>query len=255
MPSPLFDLTGKRALVTGASRGIGRALAVGLAAHGADVFCVARDAGALEETSKEAAAGSCARAEWRSSDLHSPGAVHDVVEDMVQRLGGVDILVNDAGSGHYTPVVETDPGVFREVVDLDLTVPYLLMREVGQHLLAQGSGKVVNVASILGVVGDRNQAAYVAAKTGLVGLTRAVALEWARSGVQVNALAPGFVVTDMTSGSYSNPRSRDYIEQRIPMGRWGVPSDLVGATVFLCSPASDFMTGQVIAVDGGWLAQ
>lgn len=250
----LFDLEGRRALVTGASRGIGRAIAVGLAEHGADVMCVARGEEGLKETVGEVA-GVGRRGELLVADLSERDAPAWVVAETLGRLGGLDVLVNNAAGGHYTAAIDTDAEVWDRVLALDLRASFLLCREAGRHLVAQGRGKVINVASILGLAGDRHQAAYVAAKTGLVGLTRALALEWARSGVQVNALAPGFVVTDMTRRSFEDPRVRDWVEQRTPMGRWGRPEDLVGAAVFLASPASDFVTGHVLVVDGGWLAQ
>lgn len=250
----IFDLSRKRVLVTGASRGIGRAIAIGMGRYGADVFCVARDEGGLKATADEINALD-RRADWFPADLTDEENVARAVDEMVERLGGVDIVVNNAGTEHYSPALETDTHQWDLVIQLNLRTPFLLCREAGRHLVAQGSGKVINVVSVLGKVGDRNLAAYVASKSGLIGLTRALALEWAPHGIQVNALGPGFIATEMTADSFRNPRSREWVENRTPMHRWGDVEEVVGAAVFLASSASDFMTGQVVFVDGGWLAQ
>jgi NAD(P)-dependent dehydrogenase (short-subunit alcohol dehydrogenase family) len=250
----LFDLGGKRALVTGASRGIGRTLAIGLAEHGADVFCVARNVTDLEETAKGVRAAGC-RSGVLAADLGSEEACRQAVEATVEHLGGIDILVNNAAADHASSVLDTPTETWDHVASVNLRSPYLLCREAGRHLVAQGSGKVINMVSVMAQVAFRDNAAYVTAKHGLLGFTRALALEWARKGVQVNALGPGWIRTEMTAGLWQDERGSDWIVKRTPMGRWGETTDLLGAAVFLASRASDFMTGQAVYVDGGWTVQ
>lgn len=249
-----FSLAGRRALVTGASRGIGRELALGLAECGADVYCVARSedrlAALVEEI--EAAGG---RAAYRAVSLRGEEEIAATVAAMNAELGGIDILLNNAADDHDSALEETPPEVWSRVLELNLTSCYLLCREAAASLQADGGGKVINVASLLGHVGVRDNTAYVSSKSGLVGFTRALALEWARRGVQVNALCPGFFETEMTEHVWSDEAANRWIVKRTPIGRWGQPEDLLGATVFLASPASDFMTGASLLVDGGYTAQ
>jgi len=224
-----FDLGGRRALVTGASRGIGRAIAVGLAAHGADVVALA--------------------------DLSNPDSIERCVEATAESLGGIDILVNNAGTAHASYVEDTDLSTWERVVDLNLRTCWLLARAASPHLHAGDGGKLINVASVLGLVGSRGESAYVAAKHGLIGLTRALALEWAQHNVQVNALAPGYVETEMTRGMLEDDELARSVVKNTPIGRWGQTDEIVGPAVFLASRASSFVTGQVLVVDGGWTAQ
>ena len=261
MPGPLgyseddaFDLGGRRALVTGASRGIGRAIAVGLAAHGANVVAVARSADGLAET-VGAAAGKRGAVSAHAADLSSPESIERCVQAAADSLGGIDILVNNAGTSHASYVEDTDLSTWERVVDLNLRSCWLLARAASPHLHADGGGKLINVASILGLVGSRGESAYVAAKHGLIGLTRALALEWAQHNVQVNALAPGYVETEMTRGMLEDDVLASSVVNNTPIGRWGQADEIVGPTVFLASRASSFVTGQVLVVDGGWTAQ
>jgi NAD(P)-dependent dehydrogenase (short-subunit alcohol dehydrogenase family) len=249
-----FDLSGRRVLITGASRGIGRALAVGLAGHGATVFCVARSEDGLRET-REAVAAAGGSAETLSADLRGAEGQQRAVDEMARRLGGIDILINNAADDHDSSIEDTDEALWRRVVDLNLTSAASLCRAAGEHLKADGGGKVINMVSVLADVGVRNNSAYVASKHGLLGFTRALALEWARQGVQVNALGPGFIKTEMTRHVWEDERANAWIMKRTPIGRWGSADDLVGAAVFLSSSASDYVTGQALYVDGGWLAQ
>lgn len=253
-PAGLFNLSGRRALVTGASRGIGRALAIGLASHGADVVCVARNAEMLKDTAQQAAQLGV-RAEWIIADLRNEELIRTTVAQAAEKLGGIDILINNAADDHDSSVLDTELATWQRVLDLNLQTCFLLCREAGPHLIASGSGKVVNVASVLALVGVRDNAAYMAAKGGLLAFTRGLALEWARKGVQVNALCPGFIRTDMTSSLWQSPRGTEWVVKRTPIGRWGEVQDLVGPTVFLAAAASNFMTGQVVVVDGGWTVQ
>ena len=251
----IFDLTGRRALVTGASRGIGRALALGLADFGAEVMCIARSGELLEETVAEIDRRGGGRAVSHAQDLRGEDGAKEAIEATVDRLGGIDILVNNAADDHESSVLETDLATWQRVIELNLESVFLLCRTAGPHLQRSGRGKVINVGSILAAVGVRDDAAYISAKHGLVGLTRALALEWARQGVQVNAIGPGFVRTEMTQPVWSSEAGSAWVLKQTPIGRWGEPDDLVGTAVLLASSASDFMTGQIVYVDGGWLAQ
>lgn len=253
MTTDCFDLTGKRALVTGASRGIGRTIALAYVGRGAHVVGAARSEAGLEETATLAAdaPGSFTA---HAADLISPSSIEACVNDAAAKLGGLDILVNNAADDHDSPVEETDLDVYRRVLELNLQSCWLAVRTASPHL-KDGGGKVVNIASVLGLVGMRDNSAYVAAKHGLVGLTRAIALEWSRSGVQVNAIAPGYVETAMLPDLEANEAVAKYIRRQVPMGRWSQPEEYAGPAVFLASSASDYMTGHVLVVDGGLTAQ
>jgi NAD(P)-dependent dehydrogenase (short-subunit alcohol dehydrogenase family) len=245
-------LDGQRALVTGASRGIGRALAIGLAEHGADVLAVARSKADLEETEEmsRAAAGSVTA---HAADLSDPTEVETVVTRAVEVLGGLDILVNNAGTTQMGPIEQADLEGYQQVLTLNLQSCWLLCR-AASGVLDEGSS-VINVASMLSLVASRDESAYIAAKHGLLGLTRALSLEWARRGVRVNALAPGYVATAMTEPGLVDDRYAAWVRRNTPMGRWAQPEEMVGPVAFLASPASSFMTGQVLVVDGGWTAK
>ncbi|MCW4355206.1 SDR family oxidoreductase [Hoyosella sp. YIM 151337] len=251
----IFDLAGRRIVVTGASRGLGRQLAIGLAAFGATVACVARDQAALDDTVAAIVANGGAAAAY-AADLGDADTVAALVDRIAGDLGGIDVLVNNAGVDHDSPIEETSLETWERIIDVNNRSVFLLLQAASPHLRASGGhGKVINVASVLGTVAMRDNTAYVMSKHAIVGLTKSVALEWGRQGVQVNALCPGFLVTDMTIHSVSDEASSKWITSRTPMGRWGQPSDFVGAAVFLASRASDFMTGQTLYVDGGWTAQ
>jgi NAD(P)-dependent dehydrogenase (short-subunit alcohol dehydrogenase family) len=250
----IFDLSGRRAVVTGASRGIGRALAIGLAQFGADVLCVARPASSLEETVARARAAGGGRVEHVATSLREPEAIAAVVEDAAKRLGGLDILVNNAADDHDSSVEQTSLEVFQRVIELNLQTCFLLC-QAASPLLREGGGKVINVASVLSTIGVRDNSAYIAAKHGLLGLTRALALEWARAGIQVNAIAPGFIRTEMTAAVWGDEKASRWVERNTPVGRWGETDDLVGLGVLLASRASDFITGQLFVADGGWTVQ
>jgi len=254
MTSDLFDLTGRRAIVTGASRGIGRAIALGLAERGAQVLGVARSEEGLRETASlaEASAGAI---EMHPADLRDPEAINATIEQVVERFGGLDILVNNAADDSADDSIENvDLAGFQRVIELTLQSTWLMCRAASPHL-ADGGGKVVNIASMLGIVGIASDSPYVVAKHGVVGLTRNLALEWARRDVQVNAVAPGFVRTDMIASILDDEQLLKWVTRNTPMRRLAEPEEIVGATVFLASRASAFMTGQVVAVDGGWTAQ
>lgn len=252
MTSTPFDLTGRRALVTGASRGIGRAISVAFAQSGADVVSVARSEDGLRET---AALADGARGSIRiqTGDLRASEAAEAAVEAAAETLGGLDILVNNAADDHDSRIEKTDLEVWQRVLELNLQSCWVMARAASPYL-QDGGGKVINITSILGMVAVRNDSAYIAAKHGLIGITRALALEWGRRGVQVNALAPGFVDTALM-GHMQDGDIAHWIKKNTPQGRWAEPEEIAWPAVFLASSASNFMTGQVLVVDGGWTAQ
>lgn len=254
LPAPglqAFSLAGRRALVTGAGRGIGRALALGLAAAGAELVLAGRPGSSDGTLAELASAGATATAV--DLDLSRPA---DIGADLLDRLPGpVDVLVNNAGTIHREDAVAVDLAGWGAVVDVNLTSLFLLTTALAAPMLQCGAGKIVNVASLLSFQGGLRVASYAASKHAVAGLTRALANEWAADGVQVNAIAPGYIETDNTVSLREDPVRRGGIDERIPAGRWGRPDDLVGATVFLASSASDYVNGHVLVVDGGWMAR
>lgn len=250
----LFDLSDKRVLVTGASRGIGRAIAEGFLARGARVFAVARSEGALRELRAMAE-----REGWdcssRAMDLFGPDAAAEAVSAASAALGGLDVLVNNAGVDVEKSAFQMSLEEFRYVMDFNVLTNFVLMREAARIFVAQRAGKIVNVTSGLSAVGIHDDSAYVASKHGLLGLTRALAIEWGPTNVQVNALAPGWVRTEMTKADVGVQENLAWILDRTPLRRVAEPSEMVGAAVFLASRASDYMTGQTVFVDAGWTAQ
>ncbi|WP_158888089.1 SDR family NAD(P)-dependent oxidoreductase [Amycolatopsis anabasis] len=252
----IFDLAGRRILVTGASKGLGRELAVGLAAFGARVACVARNEKGLAETAELISAAGGPEAAVRSADLRDSSAIQQTVDSVTAELGGLDVLVNNAADDHDSPIEDTSLETWQRVVDLNARSVWLLSKAAGPYLRESGGyGKVINVASVMGTVGVRDNTAYVMSKHAIIGLTKALAVEWARKGVQVNALCPGFVVTDMTTHMHADETGSRWVTRQTPMGRWGETTDFVGSAVFLSSRASDFMTGQALVVDGGYTTQ
>ena len=250
-----FRLDGRIALVTGASRGIGRALALGLAEAGSDLVLVDRmscgeTAGAIAELGRRSVE---IRADMAALDTDS---AERTVQEAVERLGRLDVLVNAAGIIRRSPAEELPEDEWREVLDVDLSAVFYLCRAAGRHFLrAGGGGKIINVASMLSFQGGLYTASYAAAKSGVAGLTRALANEWAPHGINVNALAPGYITTALTEGLRQDPERSGQILSRIPAGRWGEPDDLKGAAVFLASDAAAYVHGVVLPVDGGWLAR
>jgi len=252
--SGLFSLAGKRALVTGASRGLGQAIAVALAEAGADVVCAStRRSGTDETASFIHAAG---RQAWQVEADHADRASVLAMADEAERLAGpVDVLVNNAGTIRRAPAEDFPLEDWDAVVRTNLDSVFLLCQRFGRGMVERGAGKIVNVASLLSFQGGITVPAYTASKHAVAGLTKALANEWARHGVQVNAIAPGYFSTDNTERLRADPdRLRD-ISARIPAARWGDPEDLAGAVVFLSSRASDYVNGHVLVVDGGWMAR
>ncbi|MEW5626779.1 SDR family oxidoreductase [Streptomyces hydrogenans] len=250
-----FDLTGRLAVVTGARRGIGRAMARALAGAGADVIGVsARLEGSGSEVERDVRAAG-REFEAIRTDLADPEAVRALGADLAGRARPVDILVNNAGTIRRSPAAEHPDEDWEEVLQVNLGAPFALTRAIGAGMVARGRGRIIFTASLLSFQGGITVPGYTAAKHGVAGLTKALANEWAPHGVNVNALAPGYVATDNTRALRDDPARRTAILDRIPAGRWGRPDDLAGATVFLASDAAAYVHGVVLPVDGGWLGR
>lgn len=250
----LFDLHGKVALVTGASRGLGQAMAVALARAGADLV-VTDSRGQLHETVRLTSAFG-RRIVSVSADLQrGEEAVDAIVAGYSGVVPGIDILVNNAGTIARSDFEQLSLDDWQRLMTVNLTVPFLLSQRVVGFMKQQGRGKIIHVASLLSFQGGIRVAAYTASKGGLAQLTKAMANELAPNGIQVNAIAPGYMETENTRPLREDPARHDAILSRIPAGRWGRPDDLAGAVVFLASPASDYVNGHVLVVDGGWLAR
>ena len=248
----LFDLTGRVAIVTGANTGIGQGIAVALAQAGADVALVGRSS-ADETAELVRAAGQ--RAILVEADLSTIAPVQAVVEQTLDELGGLDILVNNAGIIRRADAVDFSEADWDAVIDTNLKSVFFLSQAAGRHMIARGRGKIVNIASMLSFQGGIRVPSYTASKSGVAGLTKLLACEWAAKGINVNAIAPGYIATSNTAALQADETRNRQILERIPAGRWGEPSDLGGAAVFLASAASDYVNGHILAVDGGWLAR
>lgn len=249
-----FDLSGKVALVTGARRGIGLAMAQALASAGADIIAVSAS---MERTGSavEAAVRAHGRAiRTIACDFADARAVASLGTQLA-REDPIDILVNNAGTIYREPAIDHDLDQWARVLTVNLTSQFALTQALARPMLDRGWGKVIFTASLLSFQGGINVPGYTASKSGVAGLTRALANEWAPRGVTVNAIAPGYIATDNTQALQDDPERAAGIVARIPAGRWGRPADLAGATVFLASPASDYVTGVVLPVDGGWLGR
>ena len=249
-----FDLTGRTALVTGCRRGIGKGAAVALAAAGADIVGVSAS---LEDGSDVAAAVEGLGRSFRGyrCDFADRAAVYDLVAAVREDVPHLDIVVNNAGTIARAPAAEHPDELWDRVLEVNLTAQFVLARELGRDMLVRGSGKIVFVASLLSFQGGITVPGYAASKSGVAGLTRALANEWAGRGVNVNAVAPGYVRTDNTQALQDDPVRSEQILVRIPAGHWAEPEDIAGAIVFLSSPAADYVHGAVLPVDGGWLAR
>jgi 2-deoxy-D-gluconate 3-dehydrogenase len=251
--SPALDalrLDGRAAIVTGASRGLGRAMALALAEAGADVALASRSVGELEETAR-----AIEKAGRRALVVPTDVTVYAQVEALVERaaatLGRLDIVVNNSGIAAITPVAEMPPEEFRRTVEVNLVGAFNGCRAAAGRLIAQKSGKIVNLASVLGASGLPGYAAYSASKGGVMALTRALAVEWARYNIQVNAIAPGWFVTDMNRQAFDDPKVRERLLRDVPARRTGRIEEIGPLVVYLASPASDYMTGQTVFLDGG----
>ena len=248
-----FSLVGRRALVTGGNTGLGRAFTVALARAGADIFVVSL---AENDRETEKLVTDCGRRfAYLQADITARGVPAEVVDQCLADLGGIDILVNSAGICLLADVAEFDRAEWDPMVAVNLTAAFELSRAASREMVKHGSGKIINVASMFSFLGGRQSPAYAASKAGIVGFTKAYCDELAEQNVQVNAIAPGYFATAITTATRSDPELNRRIVEHIPAGRWGDPADLMGATVFLASRASDYVNGHVLVVDGGYLVR
>lgn len=252
MKAMLFDLTGKTALVTGTSGGLGQAMAIGLAEAGASIVAVS-STNSDETVAKVRAFGG--QIEQISADLSKEQNLENVFSEALGKFGRIDILVNNAGTIRRTPAADHARQDWHDVIDLNLHAVFFLSQLAGRHMIARGSGKIINIASMLSFQGGINVPGYTASKHAVAGITKALANEWAGKGVQVNAIAPGYMETRNTAPIVADEKRYQSILERIPAGRWGTPEDLKGPVVFLASAASDYMNGHILCVDGGWMAR
>lgn len=248
-----FSLKGKNALVTGSGQGLGAGMAIAFAQAGANVTLHNYDQvleSTIEEVKKTGAKFIC-----RSGDVCDKAVAHMLVDDTVKEFGSIDILVNNAGTIRRAPAAEHSEEFWNTVINTNLNAVWFLSQYAGRLMLAQGHGKIINTASLLSFQGGILVPGYAAAKGGVAQLTKALANEWADKGINVNAIAPGYMATDNTAALRADATRSAAILSRIPMGRWGLPSDLAGAAVFLASEASNYVQGHVLVVDGGWLCR
>lgn len=252
MSGNLFSLEGKSALVTGGNVGLGQAIALALAQAGADVASTSRRPAAETGAQVKALGRKFLSIE---ADLGSTAPIAGVIEQALSAFGKIDILVNNAGIIRRNDSVDFTEEDWDAVIDTNLKSAFFLAQAAGRHMIQRGSGKIINIASMLSFQGGIRVPSYTASKSGLAGITKLLACEWASKGVNVNAIAPGYMTTDNTEALRADKARNQQILDRIPAGRWGAASDLGGAAVFLASSASDYVHGAIIPVDGGWLAR
>lgn len=251
----LFDLSGKIALVTGCNKGIGKGMAVALAQAGADIIGVSASmpTSGSEVEQEVNALGRSFRA--YTCDLSNRADLDAFLTQVLAENPRIDILVNNAGMILRKPAAEHDDELWDKVLAVNLDAPFIISREVGRQMLQQGSGKIIFTASLLTFQGGINVPGYAASKGAIGSLVKALANEWAGKGVNVNAIAPGYIATDNTEALRNDPERSQSILARIPSGRWGTPEDFAGATIFLASQASDYVNGTILTVDGGWMGR
>jgi gluconate 5-dehydrogenase len=252
--STLFDIAGRTALVTGSSRGIGLALGTGLAAERAHVVLHGRDADALAAARKQVEADTNAEVSVASFDVTDPDAVAEGIAGLVGEIGPLDILVNNAGIQRRAPFTEFTVRDWNDLVATNLTSAFLIGQQVARGMVERGRGKIVNIGSVQSQLGRPGIAPYAATKGGIAMLTKGMCADLAGSGVQVNALAPGYFATELTAALVADEAFSDWVRGRTPAGRWGQVEDLIGTLLYLVSPASNFVNGQVVYVDGGMTA-
>jgi 2-dehydro-3-deoxy-D-gluconate 5-dehydrogenase len=250
--SDLFDLQGKVAAVTGANTGLGQAMAIALAGAGAKVALVGRSEPAETRQAIEKAGGESVAI---MADLSQADCAEKVIAETVSKLGAINILVNNAGIIRRTDALGFTEEDWNDVLDTNLKTPFFLAKAAAARMVRAGGGKIINVASLLSFQGGIRVASYTASKSGLAGLTRLLANEWASRGINVNAIVPGYFATNNTRALRNDADRNREILSRIPAGRWGDPSDLAGTVIFLASRASDYVHGALLPVDGGWLAR
>jgi gluconate 5-dehydrogenase len=253
MTPNLFDLTGKTALITGSSRGLGRAMAEGLAAAGAKVIINGTDKGRVDE----------AVAAMKTQGFSVDGVIFNVADEKAVVAAfeqfdaagtSIDILINNAGIQFRKPMIELDTANWQRVIDVNLTSAFVIGREAAKRMITRGHGKIINIGSLTSALARATVAPYTVAKGGIKMLTQAMAAEWAVHGIQANAIGPGYMLTDMNQALIENPEFDAWVKNRTPAKRWGRPDELVGTAVFLASPASNYVNGQIIYVDGGIMA-
>jgi gluconate 5-dehydrogenase len=253
MKGQLFDLAGRTALVTGSSRGLGRAMAEGLAEAGAALVLNGADAGRLAETAAAMRAAGHTVHEARF-DVTNEAEILAAFAELDAKRIAIDILVNNAGIQFRRPMVELDTADWRRVIEVNLTSAFVIGREAARRMIPRGRGKIINIGSLTSDVARATVAPYTAAKGGIKMLTRAMTAEWAAHGIQANAIGPGYMLTEMNRALVDDPAFNAWVIGRTPARRWGKPAELIGTVVFLASTASDYVNGQIIYVDGGMLA-
>ena len=249
----LFDLTGKVALVTGSSRGLGYAIAEGLAQAGATVILNGQNAERLEQT-KQTFTDKGYTVYASQFDVTDNKAIQSQIAQLQDTVGTIDILVNNAGIQYREPLEDFDVDEWRRVIDVNLTGVFLTSQAVVPGMIAQQSGKIINIASLMSEVSRRTVSAYVSSKGAVKQLTKSMATEWAGHNIQINAIGPGYFKTEMNTALLNDPEFNNWVKGRAPAGRWGEPEELVGITVFLASKASSYINGQTFYVDGGMLS-
>jgi len=248
-----FSLKGKSGIVTGASRGIGKGIAEALVQAGANLAIAARDVSALEKAAEELRKYGTDVIAVRT-DVSLKADVENLVAKALERFGRIDFLFNNAGVIHRVPSEDFPEEYWDEEIRINLKGVFLCSQAVARVMIKQGGGKIINISSLIAVTGGKTIPAYAASKGGVAQLTKALANDWAKYNIKVNAIGPGYIITDLTAPLIKDKKRYEELSARIPMGRWGKPEDLAGAAVFLASEASDYITGQTIFVDGGWLS-
>ena len=247
-----FSLAGKTALVTGASKGIGAEIAVAMAMAGADLVIVGRNAKSLEQTTSKISSLSKSVAQIHC-DLSDSSSLKKAISELEGKK--IDILVNNAGTIFRSPTIDMPEDEWNKVLDINLNSVFAITKQVGKTMIEAGEGRIINIASLLSFQGGVNVAAYTTSKHALAGLTKALANEWGSKGVNVNAIAPGYIETDNTAPLRQDTKRSESISSRIPLGRWGQPDDIAGVAVFLASKAAKYINGEILTVDGGWMAR
>ncbi|MEE6187044.1 2-dehydro-3-deoxy-D-gluconate 5-dehydrogenase [Mycovorax composti] len=254
MSTNLFDLTGKTAIVTGGNKGIGFGMALGLAQAGADIIVASRTVEAGSEIEKAVTALG-RNFQFYKMDAADRNSVYAFIKAVLHDHKRIDILVNNAGTIMRKPVAEHPDDWWDNVLAINLDTPFILAREIGKHMLEQGGGKIIFTCSLLSFQGGITVPGYAASKGALASVVKAMSNEWASKGVNVNGIAPGYIATDNTEALRNDPDRSQSILSRIPAGRWGTPEDFAGPAVFLASKASDYVNGEILVVDGGWMGR
>jgi 2-deoxy-D-gluconate 3-dehydrogenase len=250
-----FDLTGKQALVTGCNRGIGKAMAIGLAEAGADIIGVSASLESSGSEIEKAVQALGRQFTAYQADFSDRDSLYAFIEKVKKAHSRIDILVNNAGTIKRAPAADHPDADWDQVLSINLDTPFILAREMGKRMLEQGGGKIIFTCSLLSFQGGINVPGYAASKGAIASLVKALANEWAGKGVNVNGIAPGYIATDNTEALRNDPVRSKSILDRIPAGRWGEADDLKGATVFLASPAANYVQGTIVTVDGGWMGR